>query len=317
MNNSLYGKTLENKRNRCDIKLVNNEEKFLKATSDPRFRTARVFDNGVAGMVLTKCNVDLNAPIAIGAAVLDYAKLIMYLLAYREFPAYETTFDCKFKIIGGDTDSLFFTLTGADLYGQVFQKMMVDGLLDTSNYPRTHPQYSEAHKAELGCFKDEGEGSVYSEFVLLRPKAYSMLAADEPRVNKVKCKGIAKRNVKTYTHDDYREACFTQSIRREVVRNIQATGHVVYTTEREKLALSCVDDKFFWLNDNFCVPYGYHMIPHLLEHGIPNVLPEFERCEPLVRDSIDEVMQEIITGRRRPNSEAVDEAIGCKRLRRC
>ena len=73
--------------------------------------------------------------------------------------------------------------------------MMEDGLLDTSNYQVRHQMFSDAHKAELGCIKDEFKGHPYTEFVFLRPKSYSMKALDVPNEDKRKSKGVARRKV--------------------------------------------------------------------------------------------------------------------------
>ena len=49
MNNSVFGKTMENLRNRVDIKLVTREEKALKLFSKPDFISRTIFtDNLVA-----------------------------------------------------------------------------------------------------------------------------------------------------------------------------------------------------------------------------------------------------------------------------
>ena len=57
MNNSLYGKTIENKRNRIDVKLCTSAHKLEKACSNPRYRTTRIFSDDLSAAVLTKCNV--------------------------------------------------------------------------------------------------------------------------------------------------------------------------------------------------------------------------------------------------------------------
>ena len=47
---------------------------------------------------------------------------------------YEQQFQCRIKIVGGDTDSLFFEVKGVDLHSVLYPQMQKDGLLDTSNY---------------------------------------------------------------------------------------------------------------------------------------------------------------------------------------
>ena len=47
MNNGIYGKTLENFRNRIDVKLVNNEKYCLKCISKPSYTSRKIFDNNL------------------------------------------------------------------------------------------------------------------------------------------------------------------------------------------------------------------------------------------------------------------------------
>ena len=44
MNNAVYGKTMENLRNRTDVKLVSNKKDFMKWISKPSYMSQKIFD---------------------------------------------------------------------------------------------------------------------------------------------------------------------------------------------------------------------------------------------------------------------------------
>ena len=44
MNNAVYGKTMENLKNRIDIKLVSNRKDYLKWISKPSYMSYKIFD---------------------------------------------------------------------------------------------------------------------------------------------------------------------------------------------------------------------------------------------------------------------------------
>ena len=270
-NNSLFGKSLENKRNRCDYHLCNNPKSLLKATSQHRFINAVEFDENLVAAQMTNANVELNAPIAIGAANLDISKTIMYKIAYNNFPMYERLYDCKLNIVGGDTDSLFFEAIGIDLQSVLYPKMFEDGLLDTSNYDVTNPIFSNISKAKLGCIKDEFAGKPCKEFVLLRPKSYSMKTFNKD-LDKKKSKGVPKRKIKAFQHDDFRNVLINQSEMSTNCRRMQSISHTVYNVEMHKIALSYADDKRAWFSNNFSLPYGHFQTAHYNTHPPDDVL---------------------------------------------
>ena len=43
MNNAVYGKTIENRRHRINVRLVNNEKGYLKCTAKPNYMSNKVF----------------------------------------------------------------------------------------------------------------------------------------------------------------------------------------------------------------------------------------------------------------------------------
>ena len=53
MNNAIYGKTIQNLRNRINAKLVNNEKYDLKRTSKPSYMSHKIFNNNL--VAIRKC----------------------------------------------------------------------------------------------------------------------------------------------------------------------------------------------------------------------------------------------------------------------
>ena len=64
MNNSVFGKTMENLRNRTIVKLVraNEEKKLQKLLSDPLYARSAVFGESLAGIQMQKDHILMNRP---------------------------------------------------------------------------------------------------------------------------------------------------------------------------------------------------------------------------------------------------------------
>ena len=83
MINSAYGKTMENRRKRINVRLVNNGKDFLKYTSRPTCVTHKLFDKNYAAIHEIKSVLVLNKPIYVGFTVLDLSKWNMYDFHYN------------------------------------------------------------------------------------------------------------------------------------------------------------------------------------------------------------------------------------------
>src|SRR5438552_6444835 len=165
--------------------------------------------------------------------------------------------------------------------------MLEIGLLETSNYKKQHVMYREAHKAQLGCVKDEFEGKICTEFILLRPKSYSMKTIDSTG-DKRKSKGVARRKVKALTHADYKNVFANQVEISANCRRMQSVLHVVYNVEQYKIALSYGDDKRAWFSNNFSLPYGHWLSQHFNDNP-----PDDADVESSVPRTIDQLYDEI------------------------
>ena len=82
MNNAVFGNTMKNIRKHRDIKLVNNEEAYLKAVMKPNFKSGTLFGPSLMGCETGKVKVVMNKPVYLGQAILDLSKIAMYEFHY-------------------------------------------------------------------------------------------------------------------------------------------------------------------------------------------------------------------------------------------
>ena len=83
MNNSVFGKTMENIRERVDIKLVQTKAELLKLTSKPTLKTITRFSDNLIACHMKRVRLKFDKPIYIGMAVLDISKTLMYDFHYN------------------------------------------------------------------------------------------------------------------------------------------------------------------------------------------------------------------------------------------
>ena len=77
MNNSVFGKTMENVRKHRDIKLVTTEEKRIKLLSQPNYHTTKQFSENLLTIEMKKAKVKINKPIYLGMSILDISETLI------------------------------------------------------------------------------------------------------------------------------------------------------------------------------------------------------------------------------------------------
>ena len=82
MNNSAFGKTMENIRKHRNIKLVTNREGYLKAVTKTNFKSGILFGENLMGCEMGKIKVVMNKPVYLEQAILDLSKIVMYEFHY-------------------------------------------------------------------------------------------------------------------------------------------------------------------------------------------------------------------------------------------
>ena len=257
MNNSVFGKTVENIRNRVDVKLVNTEEKFKKLVAKPNFRSQKIFNENLISVHMKKTSLTMNKPVYLGMCILDLSKTLMYDFHYNYIkPKYGN----KAKLLFTDTDSFMYEIETEDFYKDISGD--VKDRFDTSDYPENHPSEipTGINKKVLGMMKDEAAGKIIKEFVGLRAKLYSFIMDDG--VESKKCKGVKKQVVESsITHEDYKTCLRTgkEQLRKQNI--LRSYDHEVYTEEVNKIALSAQDDKRYILSDGVhTLAWGHYKI---------------------------------------------------------
>ena len=172
MNNAVFGKTMENVRKHRDIKLVKSDKKRNKLVSEPNFHTMKLIDNNLAIIEMKKVKVKMNKSIYLGLSILDISKITMY------------EYEDKAQLCYMDTDSFVVNIKTKDFYKDISQH--VNKRFDTSNYTFDRPLPTGINKKVIGLMKDELGGDIITEFVALRPKAYSYITNDFIEMKKAK-----------------------------------------------------------------------------------------------------------------------------------
>ena len=257
MNNAVFGKTMENIRNRVNVKLVNTGEQFKKLTAKPNYKSRKIFNENLVSVHMKKTSLTMNKPVYLGMSILDLSKNVMFDFHYQYIkPKYGN----QAKLLFTDTDSFLYEIQTEDFYKDISEDVKVR--FDTSDYPEGHPSGipTGVNKKVLGMFKDEAAGKIIKEFVGLRAKLYSY-KMDEGKENK-RCKGIKKDVVeKSITHEDYKTCLQTgkEQLRKQNI--IRSYEHVLYTEEVNKIALSATDDKRYLLKDSYdTLAWGHYKI---------------------------------------------------------
>ena len=107
----------------------------------------------------------------------------------------------------------------------------------------------------IGLMKDELGGDIITEFVALRPKAYSYVTNNFIGMKKCTKKCIVNKMLR---FEDYKKCLFDNGKVLKSQQRFKSENHEVYTENINKIALSCDDDKTIVSSDRITsYPYGY------------------------------------------------------------
>ena len=208
MNNSVFGKTMENVRNHRDIKLVTSDKRRSMLASEPNCHSSKRISKDLMIMEMRKVEVKMNEPIYLGQAILDISKTLMYEFWYDYI---KPKYGDKARLCYTDTDSFIMHIKTDDFYKDISAD--VDKWFDTSNYDKNDNRLLEIgeNRNVIGKFKDELGGKIMTEFCALRAKAYAYKLDDDTEMKKAKGtkKCIVKREI---IFKNYVDALFNDEV---------------------------------------------------------------------------------------------------------
>ena len=249
MNNSVFGKTMENIRKRVDVRLVTDENKLLKMAAKPTYVSSKIFNENLVAVHKIKETLTLNRPAYVGMCILDLSKTLMYDFHYNYI---KQKYGSEAKLLFTDTDNLTYEIETSDVYQDFWNDK---DKFDNSDYPQDSQYFNTTNKKVIGKFKDDAAGIPITEFVGLRSKMYSYMK-DNQKGGKT-AKGIKKNIIKNdIKHENYKEVLFNNKQMYHTMKTIRSNLHQLGSYESNKVSLSCFDDKRY-IHNNGMASYAY------------------------------------------------------------
>ena len=252
MNNSVFGKTMENIRKLREIKLVTTDKNRSKLVSEPNYHAINLISEDLSITEMKKTKAKMNKPIYLGLSILEISKILMYEFWYDYM---KPKYNDNVRLCYMDTDSFIMNINTNDFYKDISDD--VDNRFDTSNYEIKRPLPTGKTKKVIGLMKDELGGETITEFIALRPKTYSYLTDNDKIDQKAKGtkKCITKKMIK---FDDYEKCLLNDKVILKSQQRFISKKNDVHTEDVNKIALINDDDKRIVSSNKITsYPYGY------------------------------------------------------------
>ena len=116
MNNSVYGKTMENLRKGIKVRLVNNAEDYTKYVNKPSFVFQKIFNKFFVAIHEIKPVLTLDKSVYVGFSILDLSNLLMCEFHYKYIKRKHDV-----KLLFTDTDSLVYEINTEDVHEDFYE----------------------------------------------------------------------------------------------------------------------------------------------------------------------------------------------------
>ena len=129
MNNSAFGRTMENVRKHRGVKLVTTDKRRNQLASEPNYHTKKHFPENLMAIQSKMTKVNMNKPVYLSMSILGITETLMYKFWHDYIkPKYQD----KAKVCYMDTDSFIIHIKTEDFYKDIVND--VEKQFDTSNY---------------------------------------------------------------------------------------------------------------------------------------------------------------------------------------
>ena len=200
MNNSVFGKTIENVRKHRDIELVTTDKIRNQFVSEPNHHATKWFSECLLATGMKKIKVTMNKPVYLGMSILEISKTLMYEFWYGYI---KQKYHDNAKLCYMDTDSFVINNKTEDFYEDIADD--VKKRFDTSNYEVNRRLPTGKNEKVIELMKDELGGKIITEFAARRPKTYSYILddgnSDKEAKGTKKC--VIKRGLESNDYKDF------------------------------------------------------------------------------------------------------------------
>ena len=152
LKNAFYGKTMENDRNRLEIKIIKKDDyrEIIKQQSKLTFNGIHKSYENCESYTFKQNEVLMDKPIYLGFTVLELSKLLMYETYYDKLQPYFGQENIKLHYM--DCDSFVLSIETQNIIKNLKN---LEDLFDFSNLNKNHDLFSNKNKKVVGKFKKE------------------------------------------------------------------------------------------------------------------------------------------------------------------
>ena len=118
LNNSVFGKTMENIRKCVDVRLLTDQKNLSKLVSKPSYVNSKIFNEDLVAVHKIKETLTLDRPAYVGMCILDLSETLMHDFHYNYI---KNKYGSKAKLLFTDTDSLCYEIETKDIYKQFWE----------------------------------------------------------------------------------------------------------------------------------------------------------------------------------------------------